>query len=125
MARWAGAFAFPIEAGIGGMLEAWTPISSGWIWAGVTFIGALGLGLGFWWDRKKRRGSEIRIDDTTTYREQPDGSRVVTTTKLVRPERAAGKASATFQPAPPARLTHEKVRERMEEAARQLRGDNG
>ena len=93
MVRWAGAFAFPVEAGIGGMLEAWTPISSGWIWAGVTFVGVLGLVFSFWWDRKQKKnrlGPEIRLNDTTTYREQPDGSRVVTQTTLAKPVRISG-----------------------------------
>ena len=51
---------------------------------------------------------EIRLTDTITYREQPDGSRVVTETKLVKPVnlkadlRAKGAGSATLKRPPAA-----------------------
>lgn len=43
MVRWREASFVLADAGVGGMLEAWTDISSGWIWAGVTAVGIAGL----------------------------------------------------------------------------------
>ena len=34
--------------GVGGMLNAWLPVSPGWIWAGVTIVGAIGLLVYYW-----------------------------------------------------------------------------
>ena len=60
MVRWREASFVLADAGVGGMLEAWTDISSGWIWAGVTAVGVAGLLLtarkspGGAWRRVKR-----------------------------------------------------------------------
>lgn len=43
-----------VDFGIGGMLDAWTDISSGWIWLGVTIVGATGL-LAIWVSDSKGR----------------------------------------------------------------------
>jgi len=37
---------------------------------------------------------EIRLNNTTTYREQPDGSRIVTQTTLAKPARIRADVSA-------------------------------
>ena len=58
--------------------------------------------------RRERRsilGPEVRIDDTTTYREQQDGSRIVTRTTLAKAVRISGHGTATFQAFPTAELT--------------------
>ncbi len=63
------------------------------VWACVTAVGIIGLAVSFWADLKKKKsalGPEIRLNDTTTYREQPDGSRVVTQTTLAKPVRVSG-----------------------------------
>ncbi len=43
-----------------------------------------------WFHRRRKRGPEIRLNDTTTYREQKDGSRIVTQTTLAKPVRISG-----------------------------------
>jgi len=87
------------------MLDAWTTIHSGLIWAGVSVVALIGLGWLHCRERKTNLGPEIRLDDTTTYREQPDGSRVVTKTTLAKPVRISGEGAAQFTLPPPARLS--------------------
>lgn len=43
MVRWREASFAVADVGVGGMLEAWTDISSGWIWAGVFAVGVAGM----------------------------------------------------------------------------------
>ena len=78
-------------------------------WAGVTAVGVVGFVASIWHERRQKKselGPEIRISDTTTYREQPDRSRVVTTTTLVKPVdlkasmRAKGGGRASLKPLP-------------------------
>ncbi len=79
-------------------------------------------------ERRSRLGPEIRLNDTTTYREQPDGSRVVTQTTLARPVSIKGIGATSVEGASTAKVTRvdpAKVRERMEQAARDLRGEDG
>lgn len=69
--------------------EAMWPTMTPWAWwGGAAILGALWLGAEAVLYRRRRKhgfGPEVRISDTTTYREQPDGSRLVTTTKFVKP----------------------------------------
>lgn len=101
------------------MLDSWTEISSGWIWLGVTLV-ASGLLI---MSSIRKPHKEVRLNDTTTYVEQADGSRIVTQTTLAHPVHHSGVGESkvggtTKSPA-------DQVRERMEQAARQLRGDEG
>ena len=76
----------------------------GWIW-GIVFLVALAILLGMYWQdwrrgsfRRKETdalGPEIRLNDTTTYREQPDGSRIVTQTTLAKAVRIEGTVGET------------------------------
>lgn len=75
-------------------------------WGGAAAIAVLWLVVEVALYRRRRKrglGPEIRINDTTTYREQPGGSRVVTQTTLAKPVhlqttfRAEGGGSASLR----------------------------
>ena len=70
--------------------ELMWPDESPWMWwsiAGAIAILWVGLELVH---RRRKRSPEIRLNDTTTYREQADGSRIVTQTTLARPVHISG-----------------------------------
>ncbi len=81
--------------------ELMWPTESPWMWWGIA--GAIAaLWIGFEWFRRRRKlGPEVRISNTTTYREQPDGSRIVTQTTLAERVRIAGRAETTMSSDPP------------------------
>ena len=61
-------------------------------WGGASALAVAWFAVEMYFYRRRRKnalGPEIRIDNTTTYREQPDGSRVVTKTTLAKPVRLA------------------------------------
>ncbi|MCY3702889.1 MAG: hypothetical protein OXG16_09435 [Rhodospirillales bacterium] len=61
-----------------------------YVWIGLIVLSVLvALGV-FLHDRFWGLGPEIRINDTTTYREQRDGSRIVTQVTHVPPVRISG-----------------------------------
>lgn len=64
-------------------------------WLILAAIGFTAAGVAVFWERRRKMqekqdshlGPEIRISDTMTYRQQPDGSRIVTQTTLAKPVR--------------------------------------
>ena len=88
-----GAVLFGAERGA----EMMWPERSVWLWwGGASFIAGAWLiaeAFAYRRHRKPKIGPEIRLTDTITYREQPDGSRVLTETKLVKPVRLRTKMS--------------------------------
>lgn len=106
-----------VAAGAGAGL-GWIAVSYGmeplfpmgdWRWFLVAAAGFSTAGAAFLWQRRQDHrkaaeavkaalasskdshlGPEVRTSDTTTYREQPDGSRVVTQTTIAKPVRLEG-----------------------------------
>ncbi len=99
MARYFAVCFFALDLGAGAMMDIFTAHWSVGIWIAVIVLALVGMGVCVWIDRKRKPksvlGPEVRLNDTTTYREQPDGSRIVTQTTLAKPMRLAGRMHVT------------------------------